>query len=168
MTHIKPTLLLAGVLLLPAILLAQTDTLSTKLLKELTIQDKGNLPFTFYQSSKLATTEEILGRMEGVNLIRRGPYGMEPTLRHYNAGQINLSIDGMRLYGACTDKMDPTSVYVEPINLEGISAAHGAHGNFQGSSIGGNINLKLKGPNTSAPNGCSLFQAITNPTTTVL
>ena len=148
MTHIKPTLLLAGVLLLPAILLAQTDTLSTKLLKELTIQDKGNHPFTFYQSSKLATTEEILGRMEGVNLIRRGPYGMEPTLRHYNAGQINLSIDGMRLYGACTDKMDPTSVYVEPINLEGISAAHGAHGNFQGSSIGGNINLKLKGPNT--------------------
>lgn len=128
---------------------AQSDSLSPKLLNEVTIQGAGNnKQFNFYQSSKLASTEEILSRMEGVNLIRRGAYGMEPTLRNYSANQINLSIDGMRIYGACTDKMDPVSIYVEPINLQGISAAHGAQGNFNGSSIGGNINLKFKAPST--------------------
>ncbi|MCF8427976.1 MAG: TonB-dependent receptor [Bacteroidia bacterium] len=131
------------------LLYAQSDTLSPKLLNEVTIQSAQNdRQFNFYQSSKLASTEEILSRMEGVNLIRRGPFGMEPTLRNYSANQINLSIDGMRIYGACTDKMDPVSVYVEPINLQGISAAQGAQGNFVGSSIGGNINLKFKAPQT--------------------
>ncbi|MDZ4666721.1 MAG: hypothetical protein SGJ00_02445 [bacterium] len=128
---------------------SQSDTSRSKLLNEVTIQSAGTKnQIGFYQSSKLATTEEILSRMEGVNLISRGPYGMEPTLRSYSANQINLSIDGMRIYGACSDKMDPVSVYVEPINLQGITAAHGAQGNFNGGSIGGNINLKFKSPST--------------------
>ena len=138
-----------GILLLPHLLWAQTDTLRSKILGEVTIQGaENNKQFNFYQSSKLASTEEILSKMEGVNLIRRGAYGMEPTLRNYSANQINLSIDGMRIYGACTDKMDPVSIYVEPINLQGITANQGAQGNFTGSSIGGNINLKFKAPAT--------------------
>jgi hypothetical protein len=106
---------------------SQTDTSRVRLLNEVTIQSSSNKDqIGFYQSSKLATTEEILSKIEGVNLISRGQYAMEPTLRSYSANQINLSIDGMRIYGACTDKMDPVSVYVEPINLQGISVAHGA------------------------------------------
>jgi iron complex outermembrane receptor protein len=128
---------------------SQTDTSRVRLLNEVTIQSSSNKDqIGFYQSSKLATTEEILSKIEGVNLISRGQYAMEPTLRSYSANQINLSIDGMRIYGACTDKMDPVSVYVEPINLQGISVAHGAQGNYNGGSIGGNINLKFKSPNT--------------------
>ncbi|MCG9879230.1 MAG: TonB-dependent receptor, partial [Bacteroidia bacterium] len=141
--------LLLGILFPAVKLLAQTDSTKNHLLNELTIQSSpGKDQLSFYQSSKLTTTEEILARMEGVNLIRRGAYGMEPTLRNYSANQITLSIDGMRIYGACPDKMDPVSIYVEPINLQNISAAHGASGNFVGGGIGGNINLSFKTPNT--------------------
>jgi iron complex outermembrane receptor protein len=44
--------------------------------------------FTFYRTGKLSSTEDILSRMEGVNLTKRGAFGMEPMLRAYSAGQI--------------------------------------------------------------------------------
>ncbi len=108
-----------------------------------------NQAFDFYKNNKLASTEDILSRMQGVNLIKRGAYGLEPTLRGYGSGQTNITIDGMRIYGACTDKMDPVSIYVEPANLQSIQITHGASGSSEGSTIGGQIGLKLKEPEFS-------------------
>ena len=110
------------------------------------LADEKNQSFDFYKNNKLASTEDILSRMQGVNLIKRGAYGLEPTLRNYSSGQTNLTIDGMRIYGACTDKMDPVSIYVEPTNLSSIQVAHGASGAMNGSTIGGQINMQLKEP----------------------
>jgi iron complex outermembrane receptor protein len=47
--------------------------------------------FTFYRTGKLSSTEDILSRMEGVNLTKRGAFGLEPMLRAYSAGKINYS-----------------------------------------------------------------------------
>ncbi|MBP8032946.1 MAG: TonB-dependent receptor [Bacteroidia bacterium] len=105
-----------------------------------------NQAFNFYKNNKLASIEDILSRMQGVNLIKRGAYGLEPTLRNYSTGQSNVTIDGMRIYGACTDKMDPVSIYIEPANLQSINVAHGASGALEGSTIGGQIGMKLKEP----------------------
>lgn len=110
------------------------------------LSDEKNQSFDFHKHSKLATTEDVLSRMQGVNLIKRGAYGLEPTLRNYSSGQTNLTIDGMRIYGACTDKMDPVSIYVEPTNLSSIQVLHGASGSANGSTIGGQINMQLKEP----------------------
>ena len=125
---------------------------STINLNEATIideNDKNSTEFNFYRSNKLATTEDILSRMQGVNLVKRGAYGMEPTLRNYSSGQTNMTIDGMRIYGACTDKMDPISIYIEPINLKSLQVTQGAAGSLAGSTIGGQIDLNLKEPEFS-------------------
>ena len=125
------------------------SSVKTITLEEVSVCDLGdekNQSFDFYKNNKLASTEDILSRMQGVNLIKRGAYGLEPTLRNYSSGQTNLTIDGMRIYGACTDKMDPVSIYVEPTNLSSIQVAHGASGAMNGSTIGGQINMQLKEP----------------------
>lgn len=98
----------------------------------------------FYKANKLATTEDVLARMMGVSLIKRGAYGLEPVLRAYSAGQINVTINGMRIYGACTDKMDPATIYIEPNNLQTIHATHGASGSKTGASIGGALDMEMK------------------------
>jgi iron complex outermembrane receptor protein len=121
-------------------------------LEEVCVSDNNeneNQAFDFYKNSKLASTEDILSRMQGVNLIKRGAFGLEPTLRNYSTGQSNVTIDGMRIYGACTDKMDPVSIYIEPANLQSIQVAHGASGALDGSTIGGQIGMKLKEPTFS-------------------
>ena len=97
----------------------------------------------FYQSSSLSSTEDILSKIEGVSLIRRGPIGMEPVLRAFSAGQVNIVIDGMKFFGACTDKMDPVTIYTEPVNLKSIDIKYAGDGMAMGSSIGGSLNLKL-------------------------
>src|SRR5690606_20136937 len=106
-----------------------------------------------------STTEDILARMEGVSMIRRGPIGMEPSLRGFSSGQVNLVLDGMKVFGACTDKMDPVSIYIEPMNLQQIGVEHGANGLEMGSSIGGAVNLGMADANVL--NERNLARAIT-------
>lgn len=149
----RRTILILLFFLLSTFFVAQTeikDSLPKQVdLKEVCIYesaDPSDQAFSFHKSSRLATTEDILARMEGVNLLKRGAYGLEPTIRNYSGGQTNLTIDGMRIYGACTDKMDPVSIYVEPVNLQSIQVAHGASGALNGSTIGGQINFNLKEP----------------------
>lgn len=97
----------------------------------------------FYQSSNLSSTEDILSKVEGISLVRRGPIGMEPVLRAFSAGQVNVVIDGMKFFGACTDKMDPATIYTEPVNLKTIDIKYAGDGMAMGSSVGGTLNLKL-------------------------
>lgn len=128
----------------------QTDTVFRHLvLKEIQIQgytQSKHPGSAFYQSSSLSSTEDILSRIEGVSLIRRGPIGMEPSLRAFSAGQINVVIDGMKFFGACTDKMDPVTIYTEPVNLKSIDIKYSGDGLSMGSTVGGTLNLKLAEP----------------------
>ncbi len=125
----------------------QDDSIRTVVLQEVAVSAKQknqqqNL-YNFFSTNKAATTEDILGRFPELSLVRRGSYGMEPTIRSFNSSQVNLLIDGMRIHGACTDKMDPASIYIEPINLNSIEVNTGGRDFLNGSSIGGNINMKL-------------------------
>ncbi len=146
--NVNKVLTLPVWLLLAVSVWGQTDTLNkaVKLSEVVVFDTKSEQQFDFYRSSRLSSTEDVLSRMQGVNLIRRGNYGLEPSIRQFSANQITLTIDGMRMYGACTDRMDPVSIYVEPINMQQLSVQHGSEGMAFGSSIGGNINLKLKTP----------------------
>jgi len=142
-------IILFGVFLFICSSYAQTDSSKSNLnLTEVIISKDGkeesNEAFNFFRSSKIAGTEEILNKIEGVNLIRRGAFGMEPTLRTYSAGQINITLNGMKMYGACTDKMDPVTVYTEPGNMAMISVKQGASGSMNGSTIGGGMDMQLK------------------------
>lgn len=100
----------------------------------------------FFRANQSSTLEEILSRLPEISLTRRGPYGMEPSIRSFSSGQINLLVDGMKIHGACTDKMDPATIYIEPTNLSNLIVNQTAQGILQGSSIGGTINMQLQEP----------------------
>lgn len=100
----------------------------------------------FFRSNNSSTLEDIMSRLPEITLVRRGSYGMEPSIRAFTGGQINVLIDGMRIHGACTDKMDPASIYIEPINLDNLQVNTINNGLMSGSSIGGTINMKMAEP----------------------
>ncbi|HEY1020405.1 MAG TPA: TonB-dependent receptor [Sediminibacterium sp.] len=137
---------------LPALVVqAQTntgeDSIRTVVLQEVRVsaQQKNQQQqlYQFFRSNQAATTEDVLSRLPELSLIRRGSYGMEPVIRSYNSGQVNLLLDGMRIHGACTDKMDPASIYIEPVNLSSIEVRTNGSSFLNGSSVGGSINMKL-------------------------
>ena len=90
------------------------------------------------------SVEEYLQSVQNVNLIRRGAYAFEPILNNMFSERSVVTIDGMRVFGACTDKMDPVTSYVEMHNLSSITVHSGQEGSHLGSTIGGAIDLKQR------------------------
>lgn len=91
-------------------------------------------------------TEDLLDRVPGADFIQRANFAWEPVIRGMNGSQVGLVIDGMKVVGACIDRMDPTSAYVEVENLERLELTKGGFDLNTGSQIGGSINLMTERP----------------------
>ena len=92
-----------------------------------------------------ASIDEHLGELKNVNLVRRGSYAWEPVVNNMQTERLSTTIDGMKIFYACTDKMDPVTSYVESGNLQSISLNSGLDGNPQATgNIGGSLDLKLR------------------------
>lgn len=96
------------------------------------------------RASLQASVDKILADVPGIQMIRRGSYAWEPTIRSLSAGQINVTIDGMHIFGACTDRMDPVSSYIEPNNLRQININLSPGFANYGGGIAGGLDFKMK------------------------
>lgn len=122
-------------------------------LKELTVTV--NIPLTnkdvvdFYRTNQFSTLDNINARLDGMSLIKRGAYALEPQMNGFSGGQLNVTIDGMKMFGACTDKMDPITSYIEPSNLKAIKLKSGTNCSENGCNVGGSVDMTLQEPNVT-------------------
>lgn len=145
--------------LLPVLSIAQMPPDKPVLLRDtislIEVVVSANLPLgnndliDYYRTNYFATIDNINARLEGMSLIKRGAYAQEPMLHGFSGGQLNVTIDGMKMFGACTDKMDPVTSYIEPTNLKTISVNHGTSGSMNGCNIGGSVDMTLQEPEHS-------------------
>ncbi|MBO7140970.1 MAG: TonB-dependent receptor [Prevotella sp.] len=92
-----------------------------------------------------ASIDEHLQQLDHVSLVRRGGYAWEPMVNNMQTERLSTTIDGMKIFYACTDKMDPVTSYVESGNLQSISLNSGLDGNPQATgNIGGSLDLRLR------------------------
>jgi len=149
-------LILIGLLFLATNALAQTnnrpDTVRKSVqLHEVIIRDKKSGNSLANKGADVqSSTDQVLKGIPAVELIYRGNYAPEPMIYGLSAGEINVTLDGMKMFGACTDRMDPISSYVEPNNLKSISVNEGPGPDAEGSTVGGGINFKLNQPGLNA------------------
>jgi iron complex outermembrane receptor protein len=94
------------------------------------------------QSKTLTSIDDYLQKSAKVDMIKRGAYAWEPIINSMPTERSLVTIDGMRIFGACTDKMDPITSYVEVSNLSEATICSGQEGACFGSTIGGSIDLK--------------------------
>ncbi len=157
--HIARMLTIVG-LFTSSLVHAQTDTIWSIDINTITVQADNNSPKQaaewYLKHKQNAGLEDILSKIPGVNLTARGPYGMEPMVRGMSGGQTTILIDGMHLHGACTDRMDPSTIYIEPVNLESISVKTDDGSAMLASTPGGLVQMKLKEAQTSASPAWSL------------
>lgn len=128
-------------------------SVDTVKLKELTVTV--NIPLNnkdvvdFYRTNQFSTLDNINARLDGMSLIKRGAYALEPQMNGFSGGQLNVTIDGMKMFGACTDKMDPITSYIEPSNLKAIKLKSGTNCSENGCNIGGSVDMTLQEPNVT-------------------
>lgn len=95
------------------------------------------------QTKPLSSLDEYLESAQKVNMVKRGAYAWEPTLNNMFSERLSVTIDGMRIFGACTDKMDPITSYVDVSNLSKAHVVSGQQGSEHGTTIGGAMDLEL-------------------------
>ena len=130
-------------LLLSTILKTDTTTTEPQRLEEVVVVANGQ---GGKRSAKgqAASIDEHLKELNHVELVRRGSYAWEPTVNNMQTERVSTTIDGMKIFYACTDKMDPVTSYVESGNLQSILLNSGLNGNPQATgNIGGALDLKL-------------------------
>ncbi len=132
--------------LLSSILLADTVTTEkAHSLDEVVIVSEAGRGRKRSAKGQVASIDEHLGELKNVNLVRRGSYAWEPVVNNMQTERLSTTIDGMKIFYACTDKMDPVTSYVESGNLQSISLNSGLDGNPQATgNIGGSLDLKLR------------------------
>lgn len=109
------------------------------------VSDEGRRGRRRSVKGQAASIDEHLGELRNVNLVRRGSYAWEPVVNNMQTERLSTTIDGMKIFYACTDKMDPVTSYVESGNLQSISLNSGLDGNPQATgNIGGSLDLKLR------------------------
>ena len=101
----------------------------------------GNYKISEKQAKPLTSIDDYLQKSPIIDMIMRGGYAWEPTINSMPTERTLVTIDGMRIFGACTDKMDPITSYVEVSNLSKAVVASGQSGSCFGSTIGGAIDL---------------------------
>ena len=133
-------------LLMNSVLYAQekyNDTTEVVSIKEIILI--GSHPQVHQTEPKpLGSIDEYLETSARINMIKRGAYAWEPMLNGMATERTVITIDGMRIFGACTDKMDPITSYVEISNLSEAAITSGQKGAENGSTIGGSIDLKRR------------------------
>jgi len=119
----------------------EIDTVITKL-DEITIVGRRKLS-NYRQEKTLSSLDTYLEKSNRITMIKRGNYAWEPSLNNMNTDRLNITIDGMQIFGACTDRMDPVTSYVDVSNLEKVDVNSGQDGVENAHCIGGGIDLKL-------------------------
>jgi len=134
-----------GTLLLAILLPADTIPTSSLLIDEVVVVSKAGEGQKRSAKGQVASIEEHLAELSHVDLVRRGSYAWEPVVNNMATERVSTTIDGMKIFYACTDKMDPVTSYVESSNLQSILLNSGLNGNPQSTgNIGGTLDLKLR------------------------
>ncbi len=115
---------------------------------DIVVYAHGNQPDinNYKNSSAHLTLDQMLDNVDGVSMIQRGAFAWEPMIRGQDDQRINLMIDGMQVFKACVDKMDPVTSYVESDNLSKLIIDKSGSGVAENGNGNSTINLITKKP----------------------
>ncbi|RPJ82131.1 MAG: TonB-dependent receptor, partial [Acidobacteria bacterium] len=82
-----------------------------------------------------------LSGIAGVWKVRRAGIASDVVLRGYQGENLNVLIDGARLYGACPNNMDHTSFHVDFAEVDRVDVARGPFDMKNQGGLGGAINI---------------------------
>jgi iron complex outermembrane receptor protein len=107
---------------------------------------KDSLEVREIRESSAKDVGEALTKLEGIWKIRRGGIANEVVLRGFYRDNINVLIDGARVYNACPNRMDPPAFHVDFSEVERIEVIKGPFDVRHQGSMAGLVNIITKKP----------------------
>lgn len=89
---------------------------------------------------------EALSKIDGVWKIRKGGIANDIVLRGFQRDNLNVLVDGVRIFGACPNRMDPPAFHVDFAEIQEVDVTKGAFDMRNQGSLGGVVNIVSKSP----------------------
>jgi iron complex outermembrane receptor protein len=113
---------------------------------------------------------EALSGTTGISKVRKGGIANDVVLRGFQGANLNVLIDGLRVYGACPNHMDPPAFHVDFAEVDRIEVGKGPHDMRNQGSLGGVVNIVTRKPESglhASGNLSSGSYGYVNPSATV-
>ena len=113
---------------------------------------------------------EALKQIEGIDIVHKGAIANDVVLRGQQKDNINVFLDGMRLHGACPNRMDSPAFHFDFAEIEQIKIIKGPYDLTNPGGIGGAIDAISKRPGQGLGGDLSLTYGsydMTNASATV-
>jgi iron complex outermembrane receptor protein len=91
---------------------------------------------------------EALGWKAGLWRLRKGGIASEVVLRGLQSRDLNVLIDGQRVYGACPNHMDPAAFHVDFAEVDRVEVGKGPFDVKNQGALGGTVNVVTRKPET--------------------
>lgn len=122
----------------------------TFLLDEITVRGEKESP----QEESLSIREvrespakdigEALQRVEGISCVHKGAIANDIVLRGFQRDNINVLVDGVRLHGACPNRMDPPAFHYDFAQVEDVQVLKGPYDVTNPGGLGGLVQVRTK------------------------
>jgi iron complex outermembrane receptor protein len=89
---------------------------------------------------------ELLAESAGVWKLRKGGIASDVVVRGLQSRDLNVLIDGQRVYGACPNHMDPPAFHVDFSEVERVDVGKGPFDVRYQGSLGGVVNVVTRRP----------------------
>ncbi len=99
------------------------------------------------QTKKVADISEILANeMAEVNIIRKGGYGNEVSVRGFGKSNLRVTVDGSIVEGACGSRKDPSLSHINMLSVDKIKVRQGPFDVTEAGALGGGVSVITRNP----------------------
>lgn len=131
---------------------------------------RDSVELTEVRESPARDVGELLAENTGLWKLRKGGIANDVVLRGLQSRDLNVLIDGERLYGACPNHMDPPAFHVDASQVERVDVGKGPFDVRYQGSLGGVVNIVTRRPeagwHANASVGLGSYGFV-NPSTTL-
>lgn len=107
---------------------------------------RDSVELTTVRESPARDVGELLADTAGLWKLRKGAIANDVVVRGLQSRDMNVLLDGDRLYGACPNHMDPPAFHVDFSQVERVDVGKGPFDVRYQGSLGGIINIVTKKP----------------------
>jgi iron complex outermembrane receptor protein len=112
--------------------------------KSVPFQDQ--LDMSEVRDSSAKDVGEALAAVDGVYKIRKAGIANDVVVRGFQQNNVNLLINGARIYGACPGHMDPAAQHVDFAEVDHVEIVKGAFDVTSAGSLGAELRVVTKTP----------------------
>jgi iron complex outermembrane recepter protein len=114
-----------------------TTQLSPDKIREINFQDAG----------------ELLRNLEGVDAVRRGPIGLDPSIRGLRESEVGFYVDGTRMFPGGPARMDSPLSHYDPDDITSVEVVKGPYALTAGPGNLSAVQVRLAGPPPPSQDG---------------